>query len=110
MNYGDKIRALRRVHPDLTEAEVVAVFAGEARDDARAERDTRLDEMSNARQRDLRDLARAQHQIEELRAELAEARELALSASIDGETIRDMLAKARQRGFESAKRRYTNLK
>ena len=110
MNYGDKIRALRRVHPDLTEAEVVKIFADEASDDARAERDTRLDEMSNARQRDLRDLARAQHQIEELRAELAEARELALSASIDGETIRDMLAKARQRGFESAKRRYTNLK
>lgn len=110
MNYGDKIRALRRVHPDLTEAEVVKIFADEARDDARAERDTRLDEMSNARQRDLRDLARAQHQIQELRAELAEARELALSASIDGETIRDMLAKARQRGFESAKRRYTNLK
>ena len=110
MKYGAKIRALRRVHPDLTEAEVVKIFADEARDDARAERDTRLDEMSNARQRDLRDLARAQHQIEELRAELAEARELALSASIDGETIRDMLAKARQRGFESAKRRYTNLK
>lgn len=110
MKYGDKIRALRRAHPDLTEAEVVKIFADEARDDARAERDSRLDEMSNARQRDLRDLARAQHQLQELREELAEARELALSASIDGETIRDMLAKARQRGFESAKRRYTNLK
>ena len=110
MNYVDKIRALRRAQPDLTEAEVVAVFAAEARASALTARDAQREALSVARQRDLRDLARAQHQIEELRAELAEARELALSASIDGETIRDMLAKARQRGFESAKRRYTNLK
>ena len=110
MSYVDKIRALRRVHPDLTEAEVVKIFADEARDDARAERDTRLDEMSNARQRDLRDLARAQHQIQELREELARLREITLTTGVNGGVVKDMLAKARQRGYDAAKRKYTNLK
>lgn len=110
MSYGDKVRALRRAHPDLTESEVVKIFADEARDDARAERDTRLDEMSNARQRDLRDLARAQHQIQELREELARLRETALTTGVNGGVVKDMLAKARQRGYDAAKRKYTNLK
>ena len=110
MKYGDKIRALRRAHPDLTEAEVVKIFADEARDDARAERDSRLDEMSNARQRDLRDLARAQHQIQELREELARLHEVALTTGVNGGVVKDMLAKARQRGYDAAKRKYTSLK
>ena len=42
--------------------------------------------------------------------ELARLREITLTTGVNGGVVKDMLAKARQRGYDAAKRKYTSLK